>query len=125
MEGYTAEQLAELLTQIGQAYTTEKMAELLALLLEALRQQSPQIYEKFRELQELLKKAAALFVEKEQISMGAFPAPHMKGIAGEDAANLKRAGEILKAACEEKLLSAERYADMAEELAGGRAWKAD
>lgn len=125
MEEYTAGQLAELLAQTEEVYSTEKMAELLVRLLAAAEKQSPQIYEKYRELQELLKKAAAVFVEKEQICMGSFPTPHIRKLAGRDRASLKKAGEALGRACEEKLISAEHYADLAKELAGGGTWTAD
>ena len=78
MDVCTTEQLCSLLAQTEQEYSTERMAEVLAKLLEALAERSPQIYEKFREIQDLLRRAAAVFTKKEQIVMAQFPAPHIK-----------------------------------------------
>ena len=126
MDVCTTEQLCSLLAQTEREYSTERMAEVLAKLLEALAGQSPQIYEKFREIQDLLRRAAAVFTKNEQIVMAQFPAPHIKQCAGTDAQALKRAGETLLRACEEGFLSEERYGVMAWELAEEKtSWKAD
>ena len=126
MDICTTEQLGSLLAQTEQEYSTERMAEVLAELLEALAGQSPQIYEKFREIQDLLRRAADVFTKKEQIVMAQFPAPHIKQCSGTDAQALKRAGETLARACEEGFLSGERYGVMARELAEETtSWKAD
>lgn len=126
MDVCTTEQLCSLLAQTEREYSTERMAEVLAKLLEALAGQSPQIYEKFREIQDLLRRAAAVFTKNEQIVMAQFPTPHIKQCAGTDTQALKRAGETLLRACEEGFLSEERYGVMARELAEEKtSWKAD
>lgn len=118
-EGYTdiVAQLKVLAAQVREEYSTMQAAKFLTILTDTLAVTSPEIYEHYCSLQNLLKETAALFIQKEQIVMTAFPTEQIKsGLEQKDTAALKLAGGALLKACEHDFLSAEKYGAMGKEL---------
>lgn len=113
-----AAQLTVLAERVRADYDAMHAACLLKTLTDTLAVASPEIYEHYRTLQDLLRETAALLVEKEQLAMTAFPEAHLKtDVSGKEKDALKLAGSALVEACEKDFLSAEKYAAMGRELA--------
>lgn len=105
-----AAQLGCLGGRLEKDYRTGQAADFLELLTDTLLVMSPEIYEHYRSIQDLLKDQVRLLTEKEKIVLRRFPMEEIKeGPLGEDTAALRRAGKAIARACENELLSTEKY----------------
>lgn len=105
-----AAQLSCLGKRLEKTYGTKQAADFLTLLTDTLSEMSPEIYEHYRSIQDLLKEQAKLFVSREKLFMRQFPKEELRdSTEKEKLPDLRRAGEALVSACEKELLSTEKY----------------
>lgn len=105
-----AAQLTCLGKRLAAHYTTEEAAAFIGLLVDTLSVMSPEIYEHYRSLQDLLKENVGLFVGKEGLTLSRFPKEELKtDLSSREPAAFKEAGESIVKACERDLLSTEKY----------------
>ena len=110
-------QLAVLESRLEKAYHTAEAADCLALFTDTLAAMSPEIYEHYRSLNDMLRRLARFFVEKEELHMTQFPTEMLKtDITNKDKEALKTAGRALGAACEKGFLPQERYKALSKSL---------
>lgn len=105
-----AAQLACLGKRLAENYETGKSADFIGLLVDTLFVMSPEIYEHYRSLQDLLKENVRLFVQKEELILSRFPKEELAtDLSGREPAFFREAGEAIVRACEKELLSEEKY----------------
>lgn len=106
-------QLAVLQKRLEHHYNTADAARCLMLFTDTLSSMSPEIYEHYRKLNDMLKGMARFFVEKEELRMAQFPEEVLKtDVAHKDREALQMAGQALVNACEKGFLSEEKYGAM-------------
>lgn len=105
-----AAQLTCLGKRLAEHYATEEAAAFIGLLTDTLCVMSPEIYEHYRCLQDLLKKNVKLFIQKEELILSRFPKEELKtDLSGRETGSFKAVGEAIALACEKDLLSTEKY----------------
>lgn len=110
-------QLAVLESRLKEHYHTADAADCLALFTDTLAAMSPEIYEHYRSLNDMLRNLARFFVEKEELCMTQFPTEMLKtDVANKDGEALRTAGRALGAACEKGFLPEERYGALSRSL---------
>lgn len=110
-------QLAVLGKRLEKHYCTADAADTLALFTDTLAAMSPEIYEHYRKLNDMLRNLAHFFVEKEELYMTQFPTEMLKtDVMNKDREALRTAGEALGAACEKGFLSEEKYGALSRSL---------
>ncbi|MBO5165782.1 MAG: hypothetical protein J6B90_04155 [Lachnospiraceae bacterium] len=113
-----ASQMQVLAKRVKADYSTETVADFLKVLVDTLQVTSPEIYEHYRVLQDLLKEMVKMMVEKENLEMTMFPTKRLKtDVSGKNKEALKLAGTAMVAACEKGFLFAEKYESLGQELA--------
>lgn len=113
-----ASQMQVLAKRVKEDYSTEDAACFLKVLADTLQVTSPEIYEHYRVLQDLLKEMVNLLIQKEELAMTAFPAKKLKtDVSGKNREALKLAGTAMVAACGKGFLFAEKYESLGQELA--------
>lgn len=113
-----ASQMQILGKRLGVAYCTEDVACFIKLLSDTLQVTSPEIYEHYRVLQDLLKETVGLLTEKEELEMTVFPVKRLKSdMSGKNTKALRLAGMAMTVACNKGFLFAEKYEALARELA--------
>lgn len=106
-------QLAVLQKRLEHHYNTADAARCLMLFTDTLSSMSPEIYEHYRKLNDMLKGMARFFVEKEELRMTQFPEEVLKtDVAHKDREALQMAGQALVNACEKGFLFEEKYGAM-------------
>lgn len=111
-------QMQVLAKRVKADYTAETAAGFLKVLTDTLKVTSPEIYEHYRMLQDLLKETVQLVIEKENLEMTAFPEKRIKtDLSGRNRKALKLAGEAIAEACEKGFLFAEKYETLGQQLA--------
>lgn len=112
-------QLSVLGKRLEVHYDTADAACCLALFTDTLGAMSPEIYEHYRKLNDMLGSLAGFFVEKEELQMTQFPRETLKtDVTHKDRAALRLAGQALTAACEKGFLSEEKYGALGRCLLG-------
>lgn len=105
-----AAQLACLSKRLAEHYQTGQAAAFIGLLADTLFVMSPEIYEHYRCMQDLLKENIKLFIQKEELILSRFPKEELKtDLSGRETKDFREAGEAIVRACERDLLSAEKY----------------
>lgn len=105
-----AAQLTVLGERLEASYNLVDAADYVNLLVETLCKMSPEIYEHYKTLLNLLKKYTKLVVAKEGLVLAEFPQSCLKSdVSGKDDAALTLFGQAVLAACEKDLLLAEKY----------------
>lgn len=105
-----AAQLTCLGKRLAAAYETGEAAAFIRLLVDTLFVMSPEIYEHYRSIQDLLKETVKLFIQKEELVLIRFPKEKLNNdLSGREPAVLKAAGDAIVQACERELLSSEKY----------------
>ena len=113
-----ASQMQVLAGRVKQNYSIEAAACLLKILADTLQVTSPEIYEHYRVMQDLLKETVNLIIEKEELRMTAFPVKRLKSdVSGKDKEALRLAGMAMAVACRKGFLFAEKYEALGQELA--------
>ncbi|MGN1148828.1 MAG: hypothetical protein ACI4TB_10415 [Lachnospiraceae bacterium] len=103
-------QLTVLGERLSASYNLKDAADYVATLVEALFVMSPEIYEHYKKLLDLLKKYVKLVMHKENLVLTEFPENRFKGdVSGKDKDMLAVFGKAVLAACEKDLLLAEKY----------------
>ncbi len=115
--GDIAAQLTLLGKNLETSYQLTFAAFYLKLLTDVLAVMSPEIYEHYKTLVNLLKKSVKLLIEKENLYMTLFPQIKLKGDRKiEDLEDYHMAGEAILSACEGKLILSEKYEPLGKEL---------
>lgn len=105
-----AAQLTCLGKRLAADYETKEAADFIRLLVDTLFVMSPEIYEHYRSLQDLLKENVKQFVQKEGLVLNRFPEEKLNNdLNGKEPTVFREAGEAIVRACEEELLSTEKY----------------
>lgn len=105
-----AAQLTCLGKRLAADYETGEAAAFIGLLVDTLFVMSPEIYEHYRSIQDLLKENVKLFVQKEGLLLSRFPKEELKNdLSGREQDAFREAGEAIVRACEKELLSTEKY----------------
>ena len=105
-----AAQLTVLGERLEAAYNLVDAADYVNLLVETLCKMSPEIYEHYKTLLNLLKKYTKYVIAKEELVLTEFPENALKSdVSGKDSAALSMFGKAVLAACERDLLLAEKY----------------
>ena len=113
-----AAQLGVLAARLENSYELSAAAGYVKLLADTLSVTSPEIYEHYRTIQELLKSVVRLIVKREELVLEYFPKRCLKtDVSGKDAEALRSIGQSLLAACGRDQLSQERYGELGEVLA--------
>lgn len=113
-----ASQMQVLAKRVKEDYSAEDAACFLKVLADTLQVTSPEIYEHYRVLRDLLKEMVNLLIQKEELAMTAFPAKKLKtDVSGKNREALKLAGTAMVAACGKGFLFAEKYESLGQELA--------
>lgn len=115
--GDIAAQLTQLGKKLESSYQLTFAASYLKLLTDVLAIMSPQIYEHYKVVVDLLKKSVELLIEIENLYMTQFPEIKLKGDRKvEDIDDYHMAGEAILAACRGKLILSEKYEPLGKEL---------
>lgn len=110
-------QLAVLGKRLEENYSTADAARCLMLFTNTLSAMSPEIYEHYRRLNDMLRGLARFFVEKEELRMTQFPKETLKtDVADKDKEALRLAGQAFGNACEKGFLSEEKYGALGRQL---------
>ena len=112
-----ANQIAVLADRVKTSYNTSDAAAFMMLSAKTLEVASPEIYEHFRKIQDVLKAVTDLLIEKENLVMSHFPEKKLKEIPTGCPKALKLAGEAILLACSRDFLLTEKYEALGSELA--------
>lgn len=111
-------QLAVLKKRLECNYNTADAAGCLMLFTNTLAAMSPEIYEHYRGLNDMLRDLACFFVKEEALYMTQFPEEALKtDVAHKDTEALRLAGQAFVNACEKGFLSKEKYGALGRCLA--------
>lgn len=114
-----AAQLTALGKRLEVTYNLPDMSCYLKLLTDTLAVMSPEIYEHYRTVLDLLRTCVKRFMEKEALCMTEFPKKCLKSeIAGRDKMALSLAGEAILSACGKEWLLSEKYEPLGKALGG-------
>ncbi len=114
-----AAQLTALGKRLSDSYNLPDMSCYLKLLTDTLAVMSPEIYEHYRTVLDLLRTYVKLFMEKEALCMTEFPEKCLKGETdGRDKKALSLAGEAILFACTREWLLSEKYEPLGKALGG-------
>lgn len=114
-----ATQLATLGKRLESSYNLQDMSCYLKLLTDTLAVMSPEIYEHYRTVLDLLRTYVRLFMEKEALFMTEFPEKCLKSETdSRDKKALALAGEAILFACAREWLLSEKYEPLGKALGG-------
>lgn len=113
-----AAQMTALYGRLLREYTLMSAACFCKTLADTLYVMSPEIYEHYRSIQDILRDTVRLVVEKEGLGMTSFPESRLKvEVNGKDKAALKLFGMTLLEAAGKGLLLSEKYEPLGKALA--------
>lgn len=112
-----ASQMQVLAERVKQDYCVENAACIVKALADTLQVTSPEIYEHYRVLQDLLKEMVNLVVAKEELIMATFPVKRLiTDVSGKNREALRLLGMSIIVACKKGFLFAEKYEALGQEL---------
>ena len=111
-----ANQISVLAERVKASYNTRDAAAFMMLATKTLEVASPEIYEHFRKIQDLLKGITELFIEKENLVMSHFPEKKLKETPAGEADALNVAGKAILIACSKDFILSEKYEALGSEL---------
>lgn len=112
-----AAQVKKLYERLTTSYDLVNSACFIKLLADTLSVASPEIYEHYRSIQDTLKEALVLFLDKEDLELEEFPKLHFIQMPKGDPASYRLVGMAILEACSGKLLQSEKYEELGRVLA--------